>query len=128
MTDAEATLRDHLLTNAALTALVGTRVYAAPNPPAQYTPASGACIVFGVRGGVDNYSGATLEPSVQYRCYGPDLATARRTSRALYEALVDKPGVHVRQSRLETLPQVLTDPETGWDYVWSAFKHWLANI
>lgn len=127
MTDAEAILRAHLLSNAPLTALVGTRVYAAPNPPPGYTPASGAAIVFGPRGGADSYSGATLLPSMQYRCYGPTLAIARQVSRALYEALVDQPGVGVRQSRLETFPQPLTDPETEWEYVWSAYKHWLVN-
>lgn len=127
MRNAVTTIREHLLRAPELTALVGTRVYAGVTPPPHYNPADGPCIVFGTRGGADAYHSATLMPSIQYSCYGADIDTAWDVDRALYDALVDQPGLGVRQSRLEVYGQLLTQPETGWYYVWSAYRHWLVN-
>ena len=127
MRDVEATIRAHLLTDTALTALVGTRIYAGTSLPAGYTPDDGPAVLLGVRGGADTYSGATLMPSVQFRSYGADDATARSVDRALYDALVDVAGLHVRTAQLETIGQLMNDPETDWPYMWSAYRVWVVN-
>lgn len=127
MRDTAATIRAHLATNTALTALVGTRIYAGTSLPAGYTPDAGPAVLFGNRGGADTYSGASLTPSVQFRCYGASDAVVRQVDRAVYDALVDQPGQYIRTARLETIGQLMNDPETGWPYMWSAYRVWVVN-
>jgi len=128
MIDVLAVIRAHLLANAALVALVESRIYAGVSLPPGYDPADGPAILFNTRGGVDEYSRATTRPSVQYRSYGATAAACVQVDRALYDALQDNTGTGVRTSIRETYPQLLEEPGTqpAWLYVLSGYDHWLA--
>jgi len=128
MTDVEAVIRAYLVTVTALTTLVGQRVYASVDLPAGYTPAGdGSAILFGVRGGDQAYSSRQLHPSVQFRCYAETEAKARSVAEALYDALNDAHGLGFRYARMETLPQLLREPEVDWPYCLCFFRVWLDN-
>ena len=129
MIDAGDAIRDHLLANTALYALVGTRVYAERDvPPPGYQPVTdGACVCVKARGGVPNYTDALLEPSVQAKCYGTDETTANAVYRALYGALHNSGSGVVRWSQCEVLGQTLTERDTGWPFVLSFHKLWIDN-
>lgn len=121
-------IRDHLLTNAALVALVGDRIYAGVDLPEGYTPADGPAILFNARGGTDEYHRVTTKPSVQYRCYAATPILCMTVDRALYRALQDQCGAGVRTSIRQTYPQLLKEPETSptqWNFILSGYEHFL---
>jgi hypothetical protein len=126
MRDIPKAIRDHLLGNAPLVALVGARVYASRDvPPPGYDPSSGACLTFKVRGGDVHYSDAIYIPSVQFKCYGATETAADAVYRALYDALHSKHGAVVRWGQIEVLGQPLAEPQTGWPFVYCAFRLWI---
>ena len=128
MTDVEAVLRAYLVTVTALTALVGQRVYASVDLPAGYTPVgNGSALLFGVRGGDQAYSSHQLQPSVQFRCYAETEAKARLVAQALYDALNDQHAAGIKYARMETLPQLLREPEVDWPYCLGFFRVWMDN-
>ena len=129
MIDAGDAIRDHLVANAALYALVGVRVYAERDvPPPGYKPAaSGPCVCVKVRGGLPHPSDALLEPSVQVKCYGADETEANQVYRALYGALHNGGSGVVRWGQCEVLGQTLTERDTGWPFVLSFYKLWIDN-
>lgn len=127
MVDPEVAVRQFLASRPTVTALVGTRIYASINPPAGYDPqASGPCIVFGQRGGRDAYHNRIVESSIQYRCIAADAGDAWQLYSALHDALVDKAGGKVVQTRQETPGQYIVN-EVGWPQVFCGFRHWLQN-
>lgn len=118
MNDVAIVIRDFLLADAGLVALVGDRIHAEKsNPPAGYKPSAGPCICFKVRGGGISSSDALLLPSVQFLCYAADEVTANTVYQALVEALHNGRGAEMRWGQSETLGQTLRDPETGWPFV-----------
>lgn len=127
MVDAEKVIRDFLLLNAALVALVDDRIYAGVDLPPGYKPGDGPAVLFAVRGGADSYHSGTFWPSCQYSCYAATEREAREVYRALYDALNDQAGVNINQSRLETPGQILRDQDTDWPFVLTAFRHWIRN-
>ena len=126
MVDTGQVLRSFLLTDPTLTALVGSRIYYGADLPAGYTPGDGPAVLFNTRGGAVAYHNRTLQPSCQYRCFASDIPTAWQVDRALYGALHDRAGLHIRQSRLETPGQLIPN-ELGWLVIWSTYRHWLVN-
>lgn len=129
MIDAPKALRDYLLTNAALVALVGTRIYAETNTPAtDYTPSDGGAVCFQFRGGKADYSDALMVPSVQFKCYGATTVKAQEVYRALYTALQNAAAGTMRWARCEVAGQSLAEePSGGWPFVLTFFKVWIAN-
>jgi hypothetical protein len=125
--DAEKVIRAYLATDDALNRLVGERIHAGTHLPPGYKPMDGPAILFAVRGGSQHYSNAVLQISAQYQCFAATDALAREVARALYDALNDQAAQGIKQSRLEAPGQLLADPETGWHFVFSAFRHWLVN-
>ena len=89
MIDVHDVIRDYLLTVSGVTDLVGTRIYAGRDvPPSSFSLVDdGACIAFRVRGGDEDYEGALLTPSVQFKCYGQTDLEANTVYRALDDAL-----------------------------------------
>jgi hypothetical protein len=127
MRDIEIVLRQFISADAAITALVGERVYFSTDLPGEYDPSVGPAILARLRGGSQDYSNQILDPSMQYQCYAIDEATARQVYFALYDLFNDQAGLHVQQSRLETQGQLLRDSESAWPYVLVGFRHWVVN-
>jgi len=133
MIDSGAAIRNYLLDNAALAALVGTRIYAERvTPPPGYTPSAGGCVVFRNRGGQVLAQGSVIAPSVQFKCYaGPSTDTpaevnANAVYRALYDAIErDGGGNGVKSCTVEVLGQTLAEPDTGWVFVLTFASFWL---
>jgi hypothetical protein len=126
--DENKTLRDFLLTNAALVVLVGARVYAGIDMPAEgYKPSVGGAITFRARGGAVDYSDALLDPSMQFKCYGETPALARAVYAALYDALHQARGGLVRHAWCDVIGQDLLEPETGWPFVLAYFTVRISN-
>ena len=85
MVDTNQVVRDYLIDQAGITALVDERVYAA-NPLPQN--ATLPCISFFTRGGTSIPSVPTiLMPSIQFSCWADDPIEARKIYRALYDEL-----------------------------------------
>jgi hypothetical protein len=128
MTDENKALRDFLLTNVALVALVRTRIWAGTDTPAAgYKPADGGAVCFKVRGGSPDYSDVLLDPSIQFKCYGATTVEAREVYAALYNALHQAHAWIMRAAWCDVLGQDLTEPETGWPFVLAFFTVRIAN-
>ena len=127
MTDVEAVVREYLASAAGLTAYTGERIYASRNLPAGYKPTDGPAVVFGIRGGGQDYTSHVLMPALQFRCYGATQTLARATDRALHSALNEMSGRGIKWARMEGLGQLLTEPETLWWFVLSFWDVWLGN-
>ena len=85
MVDTNVLLHDYLVAMPALTALVGTKIYAANPLPENVTP---PCISFFTRGGTSIPAVPTIVvPSVQFSCWADDPIEARKIYRALYDEL-----------------------------------------
>lgn len=123
MIDALKTIRDFLLADTTLAALVSTRVFAGRDvPPRGYVPGDGALITFRIRGGAPDYEDALLRPSVQIKCYGATEYAAETAYRALYDALQGGRGEQVLHAELETLGGQLEESETGWFFTVSFWR------
>ena len=126
MIDALSVIRTHVLTISAVTALVGSRVYAGEDvPPAGVLPGDGDCITFNVRGGLADYDDALLNPSVQFKCYSTSALNANTLYRALYDGLQNSYGANVTHVECEAIGQTLREPETEWPYVLSFWRFML---
>jgi hypothetical protein len=122
MIDANIAIRNYLLTQTALTALVGTRIYAplkkdtkavVPDLPVGTTlPA----VTFIIRGGTSTpYTPGITEPSFQFKCFDNDPIDARTVYRALYDSLQGIQNVtvgtyHILSAIEEVQGQDLQDP------------------
>lgn len=131
MIDAEAEIRLFLAGQAVLTALVGSRIYAATDTPVVgYKPHDGPAICFKVRGGqVETEQDVLLAPSVQFKCYGKDEATANACYQTLFDVLNQGRGGTMRYALAEGLGQLLQDTEQDkeWWFKLVYFTCWLDN-
>ena len=125
--DAHEVVRNYLSTVTGLTDLVQSRIFAGADLEKGYTPSDGPAVVFSARSGNVAYHGATLRPSMQFRCFGKTRTDAGDTDRALYDALHEQSGPSMRWATLETMGQPLTDPDTGWFFMLSGYRIWLAD-
>jgi hypothetical protein len=126
MVDIDATLRAKLVSNNALVALVGARIYAAERLPAGYKPSDGPAVLFKTNSGTADY-GPTLRPTIQVRCYGLDESTARATDQLVFDALHEMRSGNVLMVELDVLGQMLADPETDWRFVLSYYRAQIVN-
>lgn len=126
ISDAAKHLRDFLIADATLTALIGARIYAErTEPPEGYKPGvDGGCVCFQMSGSVD-YSNAFQSGRVQFKCYGKDEVAANQVYRALYDALNRRSGQYVRWAINQTLGQTLREPDTKWVFVLTYFIVWI---
>lgn len=130
MIDDHKILRDYLVADAPLTALVADRIYAAREVPVKgWKPNSGACVVFKRRGGPPTgESGQVIIVSYQFKCYGGGANDGQQTlsAEAVYRAVYDR--LHFAQSydilgaELEVGGNILPEPETGWPFVLAFFR------
>jgi len=130
MIDDQKIIRDHLVSVAALTTLVGSRIYAGrETPPEAWKPSSGACIVFKRRG--DRFLGeddVVVSASYQFKCYGSggNLNQQVLSSNAVYRALVD--ALHVEQgykimgAQKEAGGDTLVEPGARFPFVLAFFR------
>ncbi|MCK5236327.1 MAG: hypothetical protein KAR06_05000 [Deltaproteobacteria bacterium] len=82
--DTNSIIREFLVNQATLTAIVGTRIYCPRLPENATLPALG----FFTRGGTSTpYIPGIPEPSVQFDCWGSTPQAAREVYRALYNVL-----------------------------------------
>lgn len=130
MLDILASIRAYLADQPGLTAHTGNagqRIYAGPNLPPEYSPADGAGILLNIRGGGQDYTSLVLSPSVQFRTYGPTMKAALAADRALYDVLNDAACWPIKEARLETPGQPLTERDTLWPFVLSFYQLYLSN-
>ncbi|MBX3016005.1 MAG: hypothetical protein KF832_31075 [Caldilineaceae bacterium] len=110
-------LRSYLASQAALTTLVGTRLYAGRlYPPKNYLPGQRA-ICFNGRGGQLDYTAQLLRESMQFKCYGADAVDAMNLYGVLVEVLHDQQGAGFWHAGLEVTGYPLQEPETDWPFV-----------
>lgn len=125
MIDAAKTLNDYLLTQTALTALIGTRLWAEMDTPPekQYKPHDGAGIVFKSAGGPGLEAGdRVIAVRWQFKIYGKDIYAIRSAYLALVDALHDVRGRGgILGSSLETPGVPLEEPDTHWLFMLTFF-------
>lgn len=118
MIDAPTILQTYLLSQTALIALTGTRIWKEHvTPPKGYTTAQGSAICFRARGGTVDYSRAVLGNSWQFKCYGASVGAANVLYRMLFDVLDDAKGSGIHMALLEIAGQTLIEPGTEWPYV-----------
>lgn len=129
MIDLEAKIRAYLIARAEITAIFGRRVYASRSLPAGYRPEQGPALLFTVRGGRQAYHAQLFSPSVQFRAYAKDDASATHAGRMLHESINDRQAHGLAYIRMEdgTLPTLLNDPETSWPYSLSFYTFHVQN-
>jgi len=127
MTDTDTVLRAYLATRAALTDLVGARLYASAELPAGYNVSQGPALLFSTRGGGQEYSSRVLDPSYQFRAYAATEMLASEVNRALFDVLNDAKAPGILSARLESFPALLTEPETGWKFFLSFYRLMMTN-
>lgn len=126
MIDIGAAIRDFLLAQTTLYALVSTRIYAESDmPEPNYKPSVGPAICFKVRGGVQDYSEGMFVPSLQIKIYGATPLVANTTYRALWDALHGGAGASMRWAQNEILGTTLAEPDSGWPFVLTFFRVWI---
>lgn len=120
MLDVHDIIRDYLLTQSGVTDLVGTHIYAGRDvPPETYAlDDDGPCVTFRVRGGNEDYEGALLTPSVQFKCYGATDYEANEVYRAVDDALhvQHDATTGILHAEREVMGQPLEEPQTEWPY------------
>lgn len=122
MIDAADVLRDYLLTNTAITTLVGTRIWAPMTyPPDGYKPSQGAALVFKTRGGAPDYTQAHMLLSWQIKSYGATLLVASALDRAVADALFDARWGDILESSMEQAGQSIPEPDTDWPCILSFY-------
>jgi len=120
-------LRAELVSKPLLTSLVGSRIYAEADYPAEgYTPAVGPAICFKASGGTIDASNALLVPRVQFKCYAANEVQCQQTSWRLFDALHFQHGAAVRWATQQTVPVTLREPESGWLFVLVYYNVWVA--
>lgn len=92
-------------------------------PAAGYKPSDGGAIAFATRGGLPSYEG-TLNPRVQFKCYGSTPQAANTVYRALYDRLHEAKSGAFKMALCDTLGQPLTEPDTGWYFVLTFYRFW----
>jgi hypothetical protein len=126
MIDAPDLLRDFLLGNAALTAIIGNRLWAEVNTPpeaAQYKPSQGAAIVFKSAGGGMEAADTVVRVRWQFKVYGPDIYSIRAAYLALVDCLHDTRGHGgILSSLLEVPGTMLAEPDTDWLFMLAFFE------
>jgi hypothetical protein len=127
--DDHVVLRNFLVDKAPLAALVGSRIFAGRDtPPVGYAPADGSCLVFARRGDAQDESGAFLQHSYQFKCYGggetdsAQIINANLVYRALYDVLNYRSSHLVAGGQREGGGQVLQEPDTLWPYVLAFYQ------
>ena len=127
MTDIEAAIRTWLASIAGIAAIAGQRIIASVSLPDGYRPDQGPALLFKVQGGGQDYSSQVLNPRVQFQSYAETEADARRLDRAVYDGINDRQFTGIKMARLDVLPVLLAEPETGWPFVLTFYRFWIAN-
>lgn len=127
MIDVEASLTTLLLSIATLTAKTDRRIYAGTSLPAGSTITAGKTLLFNMRGGDPDFSSKVLYPSIQFRSYGPTEEDARDLDRTLFDVLHDYKGPGILNCTLQTLGQLLYEPDTNWPFILSYYQLSILN-
>lgn len=136
MIDVSSALYDYLLTQSAITDLVGSgdsnRIYLDTDTPDKiYRPESGPSILFNPRGGLTDYSQCVYKISYKFKCYGDAslASTAQRSSafntyKAVHDALIDQSfgGGTVRHGKSEITYQIMEEFALNWVYALAFFR------
>lgn len=124
-------VRELLLASSALSTLTEGRIYADPELPTDYLPSQGVAIVMSLRGGGDDYSGKTLDPSIQFAIYGPgdDMGAAWNVYREMKVYLDDAKSAEVMSAWMETGGQLIPPSSRGaWRAVFAGWRFLIHNV
>lgn len=123
MIDPTTIVKTYLGTNAALTALIGTRQWGGRSVPVtRYRPEQGGALVYRARGGpppTDEFS-KLLRVSYQFKCYGATEVAANAVNGALFDALEGAAYGAMIHAGLEVAGQELREramEPNDWPYV-----------
>lgn len=130
MIDAQAVMLAFLEAQSSITTLTGTRIYAGRSePPEGYNLAAGDAIVFKQRQSLPiGESGVAISASFAFRFYGTggndnaQRLRAKALADATYEALNFGTNYGVLGAQIESGPEPLTEPDTGWPVVVAFFR------
>ncbi|HWR36372.1 MAG TPA: hypothetical protein VN622_10935 [Clostridia bacterium] len=130
MIDSNAALRAWLLSDPAIVALVGGRVYWPTLPQDHLPERDGLAITVSTRGGRSDAEMPIINPSVQIETWAPagEHVRAREVYRAIYDLLHGACGIdlgangYVLSCLEEVQGQDSIDPETKWATVLSFYR------
>jgi hypothetical protein len=127
MIDIDAAAHAFLLSDSAVSAAFGERVWAGTDePPANYDPAVGGGVCIGSRGGQKRYE-TLLAASMQVKCYGLTSVAAWNTYALVADALSETAGATVCWSDIEVLGKAIEEPDTGRWFVLAFFQMLMRN-
>ena len=122
-------LCDVLKADAAVTALVGTRVYGGELPNADNVSMPRACITLTPAGGIaDRFGFVDLtEPRIDVRCFGATPNQSHAVYRAVHGVLKNmrrnvQGDTMLHSARIEASSQTLRDPDTEWPMTLSSWQ------
>lgn len=121
MIDETGVLRTYLLSQTALTALTGQRIWGMRTYPiVGYLPSQGQALVFRSRGtGLVDYSGAMITTSWQFKGYGETPEKADELHRTLFDVLQEAKTGGMWRAMVEPGGGPLEEPGQRWAYVLS---------
>lgn len=115
----DAAVVEVLLASAALTSVVGQRVWGgSPLPPkaANYDPSQGGAVCAQTIAGRDDYTDLLRHDQVQFKCYAETRAEADTLAGTLHSALQNVRTAKFKWARRMLTARILSEPDTGWIY------------
>lgn len=123
MQDVILALKTHLLTVAAVTTLLSTRVWGGEVPPAEIEPMPRKALVMRYVGGLERFrTDREQRPRVDFFSFGEGYFQAGQVDRAVADALIVIKMLDVADTLIYSVaygggPRQLKEPDTGWRYV-----------
>lgn len=132
MPDRFTIVREFLLAQPALTALIGDRIEVGGplsgtdgTISAQFDINDGPAIVYNTRGGTRDETDLIILQSFQFLCYAIDTVTAMRVADTLYSVLRGKKSRYILYADQDTEPQLSQESAADWPF---AFSFWTIRI
>lgn len=126
MVDWRKQLREFLLSQPAITALTGQRIFASNELPTGYKPSDGIAMMFGNRSGGHNDSFTIMRIGVQFRVFGATWPQIIAADSVLYDTLNNNKRFVMAQQ--EAPGQQLTTQDTLWLFMWSGWTIQFRNF
>jgi hypothetical protein len=120
MNDAAKMVLDYLLSQEAVTLLVGNRLWAeALTPPKEaYKPSHSGALAFSTSTGSVEAADRLLRIRWQFKSYGPTIYVIRDVNAALCDVLLlpDVKRFGIESVIIEAFGAMLEEPDTAWDF------------
>jgi len=127
ITNASVAVRNHLLTYADLTALVGTRIWEGEQPVKGYTPAAGPAVTFQLVGGILDDNDAVQLPILVVDAWAETPLESQTVYLQVFAALDNQSSAYLQHGIIETLGETTRHPDTGWPFTTSSYRVWVVK-